>query len=120
MKKLILVLAMAAFSLQSNANDLKIDYKESNFNLSINKAPTKGFYNVNLRISKDSDEKATLKVLDANGREVYSEVFGKKLTDFKVALDLSQADYGTYFIELTSGDRIVTKEISINKNTLSY
>jgi hypothetical protein len=120
MKKLILVLAMAAFSLQSNASDLKIDYKESNFNLSINKAYNKGFHHVNLNITKDSDEKATLKVLDANGKEIYRESFGKKLTDFKVALNLSQADYGTYYVELTSGDRIVTKEISIDKNTLSY
>jgi hypothetical protein len=120
MKKLILVLAMAAFSLQSNANDLKIDYKESKFNLSINKAYNKGFHYVNLNITKDADEKATLRVLDSKGKEVFKEAYGKKLTEFKVALNLSQADYGTYFIELTSGDRIVTKEISINKNTLSY
>lgn len=120
MKKLILVLAMAAFSLNSNANDLKIDYKESNFNLSINKAHNKGFYHVNLNIKKDADKKAKLRVLDANGKELHREIYNNKLTNFKVALDLSNADYGTYFIELTSGDRIVTKEINIDKNTLSY
>ena len=58
--------------------------------------------------------------MDAEGTILHEEVIGRKSTAVNVRLDLSSAPIGKYYVELTSGDRIITKEVNRAQQSLSY
>ncbi len=120
MKNLILIIAVALLSTTVHAEEKKIDYRESNLNVGMYEYKSTNSLKLNVNISKDKGLKASVKLLDSVGNLVYSETTSKKSTSANLRLDLSQAPVGTYYLEVTSGDRIITKEITKGQQTLSY
>lgn len=120
MKKLILILAVAFFTTTVHAEDKKIDYRESNLKVGMYEYKNTNSLMLNINISKDKGLKASVRLLDHDGNQIYSEVANKKSASTNLRFDLSEAPVGTYYLEVTSGDRIITKEIVKSQNTLSY
>lgn len=120
MKKLILIIAVALLSTTVQAEDKKIDYKESNLKVGMYEYKNTNSLKLNVNISKDKGLKANVRLLDSNGNLVYGEIANKNSISATLRLDLSEAPVGTYYLEVTSGDRIITKEIVKNAHTLSY
>ncbi|RFS17174.1 T9SS type A sorting domain-containing protein [Emticicia sp. C21] len=120
MKKQLLIIAIILFSLQAYADDKKIEYRSSNLNIAMYEYEHVNSLKLSLNILKDRGQKAKVKLMDAEGRTLHEEVIGRKLTSINVRLDLSTAPAGTYYVELTSGDRIITKEVKRDQHSLSY
>ncbi len=120
MKKLILIIAVALLSTTVQAEDKKIDYKESNLGVAMYESQNTNSMKLNVNVSKDKGLKAMVKLLNSKGDLIYVEVANKKSTSANLRFDLNEAPIGTYYLEVTSGDRIITKEIIKGQNTLSY
>ena len=120
MKKQLLIIAIILFSLQANADDKKIEYRSSNLNIAMYEYEHVNSLKLSLNIIKDKGRNAKVKLMDANGSTLHEEVIGRKPTLVNVRLDLSSAPAGKYYIELTSGDRIITKEVMLSQKSLSY
>lgn len=120
MKKLILIIAVALFSTTVQAEDKKIDYRESQLNVGMYEYKNTNSLILNINVSKDKGLKASVRLLDQNGNQIYSETSNKKSTCANLRINLSEAPVGVYYLEVTSGDRIITREIVKNAHTLSY
>lgn len=120
MKKQLLIIAIILFSLHAYADDKKIEYRSSNLNIAMYEYEHVNSLKLSLNIVKDRGQKAKVKLMDAEGRTIYEEVISRKPTSVNVRLDLSTAPTGTYYVELTSGDRIITKEVKRDQHSLSY
>ena len=120
MKKQLLIIAIILFSLQANADDKKIEYRSSNLNIAMYEYEHVNSLKLSLNILKDKGQKAKVKLMDANGSILHEEVIGRKSTAVNVRFDLSSAPAGKYYVELTSGDRIITREVKRSQQSLSY
>lgn len=120
MKKLILIIAVALFSTTVQAEDKRIDYRESQLNVGMYEYENINSLKLNANISKDKGLKASIRLLDAAGNQISVNRVNKKSTLVCLRFDLSEAPIGKYYLEVTSGDRIITKEIIKNAHTLSY
>ena len=120
MKKQLLIIAIILFSLHAYADDKKIEYRSSNLNIAMYEYEHVNSLKLSLNIAKDKGMKAKVKLMDAEGRVLHEEVIGKNPTSVNVRLDLSSAPTGKYYVELTSGDRIITKEVQRGYQSLSY
>lgn len=120
MKKHLLIIAIILFSLHANADDKKIEYRSSNLNIAMYEYEHVNSLKLSLNIIKDKGQKAKVKLMDAYGRTLHEELIGRKQTAVNVRVDLSSAPAGKYYVELTSGDRIITKEVKRDQHSLSY
>ncbi|MBA4853909.1 hypothetical protein [Emticicia sp. BO119] len=120
MKKQLLIIAIILFSLQANADDKKIEYRSSNLNIGMYEYEHVNSLKLSLNIAKDKGQKAKVKLMDADGRTLHEELIGRKQTSVNVRVDLSSAPVGKYYVELTSGDRIITREVNRGQQSLSY
>jgi hypothetical protein len=120
MKKQLLIIAIILFSLHANADDKKIEYRSSNLKIAMYEYEHVNSLKLSLNIVKDRGQKAKVKLMDAEGRTLHEELIGRKPTAVNVRIDLSTAPAGTYYVELTSGDRIITKEVKRDQHSLSY
>ena len=120
MKKQLLIIAIILFSLHAYADDKKIEYRSSNLKIAMYEYEQVNSLKLSLNIAKDKGMKAKVKLMDAEGTILHEEVIGRKPTAVNVRLDLSSAPTGKYYVELTSGDRIITKEVNRAQHSLNY
>lgn len=128
----IALLATTTF-FTANAEDKKLEknevstssnslatYKMSNLKVGMYEVGGVNSLKLNLTLTKDADKIATVKLMDENGTVLTKERVGKKETAYNFRFDFSESATGKYFIEITNGDHIITKEILKGKGTLSY
>ncbi|WP_435353499.1 T9SS type A sorting domain-containing protein [Emticicia sp. SJ17W-69] len=135
MKKLTSIIAIALLAtttvFNANAEDKKtattntssssvFEYKSSQLNVGMYESGKVNSMKLNLALTKDAGKKATIKLMDSKGTVLNEERIGKKLTGYNFRFDFSTVEAGKYFIEITEGDSIITKEIIKSTNTLSY
>jgi hypothetical protein len=58
--------------------------------------------------------------MNEKGTVLSEERISKKATGYNFRYDFSTVEAGKYFIEVTNGDHIITKEIVKSTHTLSY
>ena len=134
MKKLttfgIALLATATF-LNANAEDKKLEtkstssttmlnYKKSNLDVGIYEIGNVNSLKLNIAITKDEGKTATVKLMDENGYVLNEDKIGKNSVSYNFRFDFSTAKSGKYYVEITSGERIITREIIKSVSTLSY
>ncbi len=128
----IALLATTVF-FNANAEDKKLEkneasttsnslatYKMSNLKVGMYEVGNVNSMKLNFTLTKDADKIATVKLMDENGTILTQERVGKKETAYNFRFDFSESALGKYFIEVTNGDHIITKEILKGKGTLSY
>lgn len=131
--KITIALLATTVFLNANAEDKKLEKNEAatTSNLVLNYKMTNlkvGMYEVgkvnslklNLSFTKDAGKTATVKLMNENGTVLSEERISKKATGYNFRLDFSSIETGKYFIEITNGEYIITKEIIKGKGTLSY
>ena len=126
----IALLATTVF-FNANAEDKKLEpstiktsmmsnYKASNLNVGMYEVGNVNSLKLNISLTKDTDKTATVKLIDEKGTMLSQETISKKLASYQVRFDFSGVKSGKYFIEVTNGDSVITKEIIKSNNTLSY
>ncbi len=128
----IALLATTVF-FNANAEDKKLEkneasttsnslatYKMSNLKVGMYEVGSVNSMKLNFTLTKDADKIAVVKLMDENGTVLTQERIGKKETAYNFRFDFSESALGKYFIEVTNGDHIITKEILKGKGTLSY
>ncbi len=105
---------------ESTNSNTMLNYKSSNLNVGMYEAGKANSLKLNMALTKDAGKKATVKLMDEKGSVLNEERIGKKLTGYNLRFDFSTVEAGKYFIEITEGDNIITKEIIKSTNTLSY
>jgi len=131
--KITIALLATTVFLNANAEDKKLEKNEAatTSNLVLNYKMTNlkvGMYEVgkvnslklNLSFTKDAGKTATVKLMNENGTVLSEERISKKATGYNFRLDFSSIETGKYFIEITNGEYIITKEIIKGKGALSY
>ena len=131
--KITIALLATTVFLNANAEDKKLEKNEAatTSNLVLNYKMTNlkvGMYEVgkvnslklNLSFTKDAGKTATVKLMNENGTVLSEERISKKATGYNFRFDFSSIETGKYFIEITNGEYIITKEIIKGKGTLSY
>jgi hypothetical protein len=104
----------------ASANTTMLNYKSSNLNVGMYELGNANSLKLNLTLTKDLGETATVKLMNAKGVVLNEERIGKKATGYNFRYDFSTVETGKYFIEVTNGDHVITKEILKGANTLSY
>ncbi len=135
MKKLTTTIAIALLAtttfFNANAEDHKsetksantstmLDYKSSNLNVGMYESGKVNSLKLNITLTKDEGKIATIKLIDSKGTVLNEQRIGKKLTGYNFRFDFSTVKAGKYFIEVTNGEHIITKEILKGTSTLSY
>jgi hypothetical protein len=134
MKKLTSIIAIALLAttvFNANAEDKKttatnttantpLEYKSSNLNVGMYEFGKANSLKLNMALTKDAGKTATIKLMNEKGTVLNEERIGKKLTGYNVRFDFSTVEAGKYFIEITEGEHIITKEIIKGTSTLSY
>jgi len=127
----IALLATTVF-FNANAEDKKLEknetstsnslatYKMSNLRVGMYEVGSVNSMKLNFTLTKNADKIAVVKLMDENGTVLTQERIGKKETAYNFRFDFSESATGKYFIEVTNGDHIITKEILKGKGTLSY
>ncbi len=103
----------------TNSNTM-LNYKSTNLNVGMYEFGQANSMKLNLALTKDAGKTATIKLMDAKGTLLNEERIGKKLTGYNFRFDFSTVEAGKYFIEITNGEHIITKEIVKGTSTLSY
>lgn len=136
MKKLtttfaIALLATATF-FNANAEDNKstskptantttlLDYKYSNLKVGMYEVGEVNSLKLNFALTKDAGKTATVKLMNEKGNVLSTETVGKKETGYNFRFDFSETPTGKYYIEVTNGESIITKEIIKGTSSLSY
>jgi hypothetical protein len=104
----------------ATANTTMLNYKTSNLNVGMYELGNANSLKLNLTLTKDLGETATVKLMNEKGTVLSEERIGKKATGYNFRYDFSTVETGKYFIEVTNGNHIITKEILKSANTLSY
>jgi hypothetical protein len=129
--KIAIALLATTVFFNANAEDKKLEpsttktslmsnYKASNLNVGMYEVGNVNSLKLNISLTKDTDKTATVKLIDEKGTVLSQETISKKLASYQVRFDFSGVKSGKYFIEITNGDNIITKEIIKSNNTLSY
>ncbi|MBA3901910.1 MAG: T9SS type A sorting domain-containing protein, partial [Bacteroidetes bacterium] len=74
--------------------------------------PAKHFCHIDLDFS--TPKKVTIELLDLTGRPVYSYHAGK-ISGEQITLNLADFSRGIYLLKITSGDKVATKKLIIEK-----
>lgn len=104
----------------SAASSSLANYKMSSLKVGMYEVGSVNSMKLNFTLTKDADKIAVVKLMDENGTVLTQERVGKKETAYNFRFDFSESAAGKYFIEVTNGDHIITKEILKGKGTLSY
>jgi hypothetical protein len=131
--KIAIALLATTVFFNANAEDKKLEkneasitsnslatYKMSNLKVGMYEVGNVNSMKLNFTLTKDADKIATVKLMDENGTVLTQERVGKKETAYSFRFDFSESATGKYFIEVTNGDHIITKEVLKSKSTLSY
>ncbi|WP_238806852.1 T9SS type A sorting domain-containing protein [Emticicia aquatica] len=132
-KQSVIAIALLATTVFFNANaeDKKnenasthsasmLNYKASNLNVGMYEFGYVNSLKLNINLTKDAGKTASVRLMDEAGVVLNQEIIGKKATGYNLRFDFSNVKTGKYFLEITSGDRVITKEIVKDKSTLSY
>lgn len=103
----------------STSNSI-LNYKMSNLKLGMYEVGSVNSLKLNLSLTKDAGKTANVKLMNENGTVLSETTVSKKETAYNFRFDFSESAAGKYFIEVTNGDHIITKEILKGKGTLSY
>lgn len=124
MKKVLntiaVVLVASAVSFAAKADDKRIEYRSSNLNVGMYEFGGANSLKLNLALTKDAGKLASIKLMNEKGETLYTETVGRKATGYNFRFDFSKIESGKYFIEVKTGERVITKEVVRNTNTLSY
>jgi hypothetical protein len=134
MKKLTSSIAIALLVtttvFNANAEDRKVatntaasttlDYKSSKLNVGMYEFGKANSMKLNMALTKDAGKIATIKLMDEKGTVLNEERIGKKLTGYNFRFDFSTVVAGKYYIEISNGEHLITKEIVKGTSTLSY
>jgi hypothetical protein len=125
----IALLATTVF-FNANAEDKKsatsttlstmLDYKGSNLNIGMYELGKANSMKLSMALTKDAGKTAIIKLMDEKGNVLNEERIGKKSAGYNFRFDFSTVKAGKYFIEITNGEHIITKEIVKGTSTLSY
>lgn len=131
--KIAIALLATTVFFNANAEDKKLEkneaattsnsilnYKMTNLNVGMYEVGKVNSLILNLSLTKDSGKTATVKLLNENGNILSEERISKKATGYNFRYDFSTIQTGKYFIEITNGEYVITKEILKGKGTLSY
>jgi hypothetical protein len=105
---------------KSTSSNTMLDYKSSNLSVGMYESGKVNSMKLNMALTKDAGKVATIKLMDGKGTVLNEERIGKKLIGYNLRFDFNTVEAGKYFIEITEGDSIITKEIIKSANTLSY
>jgi len=98
---------------QSALKVVKVESKTSSPSLNITVSPNPVRSILNVKIQSDVDSKLSLKLLDANGKVIYSSV-ANSLKDSK-ELDLSNLTSGSYLLNISNGSGSIYQTYKIAK-----
>jgi len=127
----IALLATTVF-FNANAEDKKLEknetstsnslatYKMSNLKVGMYEVGSVNSMKLNFTLTKDAGKTANVKLMNEDGTVLSETTVSKKETAYNFRFDFSESAAGKYFIEVTNGDHIITKEILKGKGTLSY
>jgi hypothetical protein len=127
----IALLATTVF-FNANAEDKKLEkneastsnslatYKMSNLKVGMYEVGSVNSMKLNLTLTKDAGKTAKVKLMNEDGTILSETTVSKKETAYNFRFDFSESAAGKYFIEVTNGDHIITKEVLKSKSTLSY
>ncbi len=133
----IALLATTVF-FNANAEDKKLDknevsaassslanYKMSNLKVGMYEVGNVNSMKLNLILTKDAGKTANVKLMNEDGAILSETTVSKKETAYNFRFDFSESATGKYFIEITNGEYVITKEIlklnvAQGKGTLSY
>ena len=128
----IALLATTVF-FNANAEDKKVEkaeaattsnsilnYKMSNLNVGMYEVGNVNSLQLSLSLTKDAGKIAIVKLMNEKGDVLNEDRIGKKATGYKFKYDFSTIEAGKYFIEITNGEYVITKEIIKGKGTSSY
>lgn len=104
----------------STSTSTMLEYKSSNLNLGMYESGKVNSMKLKMALTKDAGKMVIVKIMDEKGSVLNEERIGKKLTGYNFCFDFTTIKAGRYFIEITEGDTIITKEILKSTNTLSY
>jgi len=104
----------------ATTSNLVLNYKMTNLKVGMYEVGKVNSLKLNLSFTKDAGKTATVKLMNENGTVLSEERISKKATGYNFRLDFSSIETGKYFIEITNGEYIITKEIIKGKGTLSY
>lgn len=105
----------------TNTNSSTIlSYKMSNLNIGMYEVGSVNSLNLNIALTKDAGNTATIRLMDEKGTVLSQETIGKKLAGYNFRYDFKNMKVGKYFIEVTNGNQIITREIMKGNGTLSY
>ena len=104
----------------STTSSSMLDYKGSNLNIGMYEYGKVNSMKLSMALTKDSGKMAIVKIMDEKGSVLNEERIGKKLTGYNFRFDFNTVKAGKYFIEITNGDHIITREIVKGASTLSY
>ena len=92
----------------------------SNLNVGMYEVGNVNSLQLSLSLTKDAGKIAIVKLMNEKGDVLNEDRIGKKATGYKFKYDFSTIEAGKYFIEITNGEYVITKEILKGKGTLSY
>ena len=131
--KIAIVLLATTVFFNANAEDKKLEkneatatsksilnYKMSKLKLGMYEVGKVNSLKLNLSLKKDAGKTATVKLMNEKGTVLSEEKISKKATGYNFRYDFSTIQTGKYFIEITNGEYVITKEILKGKGTLSY
>ncbi len=104
----------------ATTSNLVLNYKMTNLKVGMYEVGKVNSLKLNLSFTKDAGKTATVKLMNENGTVLSEERISKKATGYNFRFDFSSIETGKYFIEITNGEYIITKEIIKGKGTLSY
>jgi hypothetical protein len=131
--KIAIALLVTTVFFNANAEDKKLEkneaattsnsilnYKMTNLNVGMYEVGKVNSLILNLKLTKDAGKTANVKLMNEKGEVLSEERISKKATRYNFRYDFSSIETGKYFIEITNGEYVITKEIIKGKGTLSY
>jgi len=131
--KIAIALLVSTVFFNANAEDKKLEkneavstsnsilnYKMTNLNVGMYEVGKVNSLILNLKLTKDAGKTANVKLMNEKGEVLSEERISKKATGYNFRYDFSSIETGKYFIEITNGEYVITKEIIKGKGTLSY
>ena len=73
--------------------------------------PNSGMFNLNFKLEKRGDTQ--IQIFDMNGKQVYMETLRNFSGEYNKDIDISEQGKGTYFLNITQGDKVLNKKILI-------
>ncbi len=67
-----------------------------------------------LSVEKNLGERLSIRLINQDGKELYSELIGRRIQRYAYNFDLSKVTDGDYTIEITNGDEVQRKSIHLS------